>query len=1055
MSGPNAGRFGKSLPGRDRYPLLTVADEASGPLQASGGGASRREFLKAAGFTFAGAFLAGCQRAPLEETVPPLIQTENIVSGRACYYSSTCGACSAGCGMLVTSRDGRPIKLEGAPDHPLSKGGLCAAGQASLLGLYDRTRLQHPLKEGQETSWEEVDRDIRARLDDVRRRGGAVRLLSGTITGPTTRAVVRRFLGGFADARARHVVYDPVSCSAILDAHEQTHGARVLPRYHLDRAQVIAGFDADFLGTWITTVEFTHGYRAGRLLTGTPPHSSYHVQVESRLSLTGSKADERVCVTPDEIGTLLTHLAVSLARLKKGVRLEEATDDGLSPALAGLCDRLAQRLWQARGRSLVLCGSQDFPTQVVCNSINDLLGNYGATLDVERPSLQRQGSDRALEALLQELDARKVAALFILESNPVYDLPDGEKLAKALQEVPLVVCCAERLDETARLARYVCPHPHYLEAWSDAEPVSGVVGLRQPTVPRLGDTRPVIESLDAWTGTAKMALPVFGASTAASMGSPLGQGPLLTASALYPDRAARSAYDLLSEHWQGHVFPRQAKERSFQAFWDRAVEDGHAEVSPSPVQARHFDPVAALAALRAPRPTNGGMVLVLYPKVSMPDGGHAYNPWLQELPDPITKVTWDNYACLSPTAAAQLSVGEGDVVRLAVADPDGHARALELPVLVQPGQHDRVVAVALGYGSTLSERFDGIGPRWLEARPTVGENGLVGQNAAPLLAWEGGTLRTTRAGVKITKTGGNHPLASTQGHHTLTVPSHLAPPGQERRPIIQETTPAALAGPSSERPPAEKPPDLWPNDHPYTERRWGMVIDLHACTGCSACVVACQAENNIPVVGKDEVRRQREMHWLRIDRYYSKTGTGVEVAHQPMLCQQCERAPCETVCPVLATTHSAEGLNEQVYNRCVGTRYCANNCPYKVRRFNWFAYAHDDTLANLALNPDVTVRSRGVMEKCTFCVQRLQEAKIEARRRGEQVHDGEVQTACQQSCPAQAIVFGDLNDPESRVARLRKDPRHYQVLAELNIGPAVGYLKIVRPEKRPAPTGDG
>jgi molybdopterin-containing oxidoreductase family iron-sulfur binding subunit len=1075
MSDADAGHHEKGLPGRDRYPLPTVTDEATG------GGASRREFLMAAGFTFAGALLAGCRRAPLEETVPPLIQTESVVSGRACEYATTCGACSAGCGMLVRSRDGRPIKLEGDPDHPLSRGGLCAAGQASLLGLYDRLRLQHPLREGQETTWQEVDRDIRARLDDIRRWGGTVRVLSGTITSPTTQALLRSFLDRLGDGRhaARHVVYDPVSCSAILDAHEQTHGARVLPRYHLDRADVIAGFDADFLGTWITPVEFTHGYRAGRLLTGTPPHSSYHVQVESRLSLTGSKADERVCVAPEEIGAVLARLAVSLAS-KAGVRLEGASDDGLSSALAGLCDRLAKRLWKARGRSLVLCGSQDVPAQVVCNFINHrLLGNYGATLDVERPSLQRQGSDRALEALLQELDARKVAALFILDSNPVYDLPDGEKLANALQQVPLVVCCAERLDETARLARYVCPHPQYLEAWSDAEPVSGMVGLRQPTVPRLGNTRPIIESLDAWTGTAKTALPVFGASSVGSMGAPLGQGPLLTASALYPGRSTRSAYDLLREHWEGHVFPRQAKERSFQAFWDRAVHDGHADVAPVPVQPRPFDASALQAALRASRRPDNGTVLVLYPKVGMPDGGHAYNPWLQELPDPISKVTWDNYACLSPAAAAQLGVGEGEVVRLELPDRDGPARAIELPVLVQPGQHDRVVAVALGYGSILSERFAGVGPQWLEARPTVGENGLVGQNAAPLLAWEGGTLRSTRAGVKITRTGSNHPLASTQGHHTLTVPSHLAPPGQERRPIIQETTLAALARlppspptplPRGERGEhatpllpgergrgegGEKPADLWPDDHPYTERRWGMVIDLQACTGCSACVVACQAENNIPVVGKDEVRRQREMHWLRIDRYYSETATGVEVAHQPMLCQQCERAPCETVCPVLATTHSADGLNEQVYNRCVGTRYCANNCPYKVRRFNWFAYSHDDMLANLALNPDVTVRSRGVMEKCTFCVQRLQEAKIEARRREEEIHDGEVQTACQQSCPAQAIAFGDLNDPESRVARLRKDPRHYQVLAELNIGPAVGYLKTIRPEKGTVPQGDG
>jgi molybdopterin-containing oxidoreductase family iron-sulfur binding subunit len=1008
---------------------------------------SRREFLKAAGFTFAGALLSGCQRAPVEEAIPPLAQSEDIVAGQAIDYASTCGACSAGCGMLVKSRDGRPIKLEGDPDHPLSHGGLCAAGQASLLGLYDRMRLLHPLHEGREVTWDEIDRGVRARLDAVRRQGGAVRLLTGTITSPTTVALVRRFLAGFADGR--QVVYDPISCSAILDAHVRTHGLRLLPRYHLDRADVILSLDADFLGTWISPVEFTSAYRAGRVQVGGAPRSSYHVQIESRLSVTGSKADERVCIAPDEMGPIITHLAIGLAK-RAGVLLGA---DG--PALAGPWDRLAERLWQARRRSVVLCGSQDVPTQVVCNFINHLLGNYGSTLDVERPSLQRQGSDQDLEVLLREIRERKLAALFVLDSNPVHDLPDGESLAQALAQVPLVVYWGERLNETARHAQYVCPHPHYLESWDDAEPVSGIISLRQPTIPRLGNTRPVIESLAAWTGTGRPAFrPASGASIVASLGSPQGQGPLLAASELVPAKP-KTAYDLVKESWYAHVFPRQTKKRSFQAFWDEAVQQGHVEVAPARVPVRPFD-LTAVQALeswlqpakaRTPTPTlPETCTLVLYAKVGMPDGSHAYNPWLQELPDPITKVTWDNYASLSQAAAAQRGLGEGDVIRLEVPGHDGRSRTLELPVFIQPGQHDRVVAVALGYGSALSARFAGIGPQWLQARPTVGKNGLVGHNAAPLLGWEGGTLRYVRPGVTVTPTGNKSPLASTQSHHTLSVPAHLAPPGLQRRPIIQETTVAELARPQagSAPTPVQKPADLWPADHPAAGHRWGMVIDLNACTGCSACVIACQAENNIPVVGKDEVQRQREMHWLRIDRYYTETETRFDVAHQPMLCHHCAHAPCETVCPVLATVHSEEGLNEQVYNRCVGTRYCANNCPYKVRRFNWFAYAHEDSLQNLVLNPDVTVRSRGVMEKCTFCVQRIQEAKIEAKTRGEPLADGAIQTACQQSCPAHAIVFGDLNAPGSKVARQQQDARHYQVLAELNIGPAVGYLKAVR-----------
>jgi molybdopterin-containing oxidoreductase family iron-sulfur binding subunit len=397
-------------------------------------------------------------------------------------------------------------------------------------------------------------------------------------------------------------------------------------------------------------------------------------------------------------------------------------------------------------------------------------------------------------------------------------------------------------------------------------------------------------------------------------------------------------------------------------------------------------------------------------------------------------------------------VTDGDVVHLEASEAAGGPRVLELPAFVQPGQHDQVVAVALGYGSRLSERFANIGPPWLEARPTVGANGLVGQNAAPWLTWAGGSLHCRRDGVRVTKIDRQHPLASTQGYHRLTMPGHLAQSGQPPRPIVREATLSTLRQEPTRTPlPMVEPrADLWPDDHPIRGPRWGMVIDLNACTGCSACVIACQAENNIPVVGKDEVRRQREMHWLRLDRYYADRNRSVDVVHQPMLCQHCGNAPCETVCPVLATVHSAEGLNQQVYNRCVGTRYCANNCPYKVRRFNWFDYARDDTLQNLSLNPDVTVRSRGVMEKCTFCVQRIEEARAEAARQGLALQDGDIQTACQQSCPAQAIVFGNLNDARSRVAQQARGPRRYRVLEELNVRPAVSYLTLVR--NRPVTT---
>jgi molybdopterin-containing oxidoreductase family iron-sulfur binding subunit len=1012
---------------------------------------SRRSFLKAAGFAFAGTTLAGCQRAPVQYAVPYLVPPEEVTPGRSYDYASTCGGCSAGCGLLIKNRDGRPIKLEGNPQHTLSRGGLCAVGQASILGLYDQQRLHHPLQKGQPAEWAQVDQAIRLQLDALRKQKAVVRFLTGPGLGPTTRTLLERFLATFANAR--HVVHDPRSCSAILEAHGRTHGIRLLPHYHLDKAEVIVSFDADFLGTWISPVEFTSAYQAGRRLEPPAPHLSYHVQFESLLSLTGTKADRRLCIGPAEMGATMSRLAAGVAK-KAGVPFppvvawsEDRATTEEPPVSAGLLDHLADYLWRHRRRSLILCGSQDVDLQILGNFLNHLLGNYGSTVDIVQPSYQRDGNDRELETLLQELRAGKVGALFIYQSNPVHDLPSGEQIGADLRRVPLVVGLGPRLDETARLAGFVCPDHHYLESWSDAEPVNGLVSLVQPAIAPLGKTRSVLESLAAWTGK------------------------------------PRAAYDLLREHWEREVFPRCIQKAAFQGFWDRTLHDGFAEVKPRPVKVGSFD-MTSIRPLRhgletmpqrGRHPPDGTHSLILYSKVGMPEARHAYNPWLHELPDPISKVTWDNYACLSPPAATALGVSDGDVVRLETDQPG----AMDLPVFVQPGMHDQVVAVALGYGSLLSERFANIGPPWLQARPTVGPDGLVGKNAAPWLTWVGGSLRVVRDGVRLTKTGRQQPLASTQGYYQVEVPKHLALPGQEIRPIIRETTlaayrqapvgwpglesseaPAAPTGASedSSHPtagrathplPLTRPEeDLWPADHATTGPQWGMVIDLNACTGCSACVIACQAENNIPVVGRDEVRRRREMHWLRIDRYYTERDGGVDVAHQPMLCQHCGNAPCETVCPVLATVHSAEGLNEQVYNRCVGTRYCANNCPYKVRRFNWFDYAHDDLLQNLVLNPEVTVRSRGVMEKCTFCVQRIEEAKIQARLQGQPVHDGDLQTACQQSCPAQAIIFGNLNDPTSRVARMAASRRSYQVLGELNIRPSVSYLTLVR--NRPA-----
>lgn len=1007
--------YWKSLAERDGDVALweAAANEFAEPIGERPSGPSRRDFMKAAGFAVVGMTVAGCSRPPQRTALPMIDQPAEMTPGRPLYYASTCQACGSACGLIVKCRDGRPIKLEGNPDHSLSRGGLCAVGQASILGLYDRERLPGPRKRGEqaESSWAQIDGEIRTRCDAIRRERGKVRVLSNTIHSPTTLAMIDNFLRSFmaAGCDARHIAYDPLSCSAILDAHRETHGVRVLPHYRLDRAEVLVSFDADFLGTWISPVEFTRDYHAARSLSGTPPRCSWHVQFEPRLSLTGAKADQRHRILPGETGVLLTHLAKALAD-RAGIAWETGNVEPTPMSM----DDLARQLWDARGRSLVLCGSQAVAEQKLCNFINHLLGNYGATLDIARPSRQKQGSDGDLHALLAELDAGQVAALFLLDCNPVYDLPNGRDVAAALRGPSLLsVACGERLDETASVAQYVCPHPHFLASWNDAEPIAGSLGLAQPTFVPVGNTRRVVESLAAWLG------------------------------------APGSARQLVQDHWRSHVFPRQNREASFQTFWDKAVHDGVAQIDLETPMPREFASNVAQPITRIDRPADGSLALVLHAQVGMLDGRHAYNPWLQELPDPITKIAWDNYVTLSPATARRLGVDDGAIVRV---ERDG--ASVELPVVLQPGQHDQVAAVPLGYGSKLSERFEHVGPTWLESRPTLNENHQVGWNAAPLLRWEGtASVQNWRASVAITPTGRRHLLACTQQHHSISVPTNLAPAGQARRPMIQEAT---LAGLGAVPPESEPLPNLWPNDHAISGPRWGMVIDLNACTGCSACVIACQAENNVPVVGKDEVYRQREMHWIRIDRYYSDrppsslaTDAGteqgdVDVAFQPMMCHHCGNAPCETVCPVLATAHSSEGLNQQVYNRCVGTRYCANNCPYKVRRFNWFHYAHQDALDTLVLNPDVTVRSRGVMEKCSFCVQRIQEAKLQARRMGTPLADMNLQTACQQSCPARAIHFGDLNDPQSQVARLARANRGYQVLAELNVQPAVSYLKIVR-----------
>jgi molybdopterin-containing oxidoreductase family iron-sulfur binding subunit len=777
---------------------------------------------------------------------------------------------------------------------------------------------------------------------------------------------------------------------------------RAIPRLDFGRARVIASFGADFLGTWISPVEFAHGWRAGRKLDAAAPNdpgnAAKHWQIEARTSMTGLRADRRVRLGPWETGEALAELCDALAA-KAGTASKLAAS-----APRAWVVELAAELWAARGESLVVSDDGDAGVQALVNAANERLGNYGKTLDLREPSRARLGDDSAVRALVDEMNAGGIAALVVAGCNPAYDLV-AAKFGEAAAKVPFIVAVAPMPDETTALAHAVAPRLHALESWDDAEPVAGTLSLTQPAIRALRDGRTLRACLARWCGDTR------------------------------PDD------ELLRDHWRRQVLPTP----DFDTAFDGALERGFLRRPPGTRPAPRYRAEAVTAPAARPAPASGSFAAVLYAKVGLLDGSQAHNAWLQELPDPVSKTTWDNYACLSPAAAASLGVATGDVVRVT---SDG-VPPLELPAHVQPGQHDGVVAIAIGYGRVGTDRFALAGPQWLESKPTVEAGGTVGRSAAAFAAVGGATARH----VRVERTGSRHPLACTQDHHSLHVPEHLAPRDGKVRDAARTVALATWAedpAHATERHAPSAGADLWAQDHVVAGHRWGMVIDLAACDGCSACVVACQAENNIPVVGRDEVLRHREMQWLRIDRYYDGDGDGddVSAAQQPMACQHCANAPCETVCPVLATTHSSEGLNQQTYNRCVGTRYCANNCPYKVRRFNWFDYPREDLLQNMALNPDVTVRTRGVMEKCSLCVQRIQGAKADAKRRGAAYADGDAVTACQQSCPAGAISFGDLNDPASAVSRRAADGRGYQVLAELNVKPAVTYLADVR--NRPA-----
>jgi MoCo/4Fe-4S cofactor protein with predicted Tat translocation signal len=964
----------------------------------SGGGLSsktpRRDFLKALGFGVGAVTLAACQKVPVHKSIPYLIKPEEVTPGVANYYSST----YEGSAILVKTREGRPIKVEGNPNDILSKGGLSAQAQASVLDLYDNNRIKDPMQNGSETGWAGVDTFVTSQLAAIAAAGKKIRIITSTVHSPSTEAVIAEFITKYPTAK--HTNYDAVSYTGIIQANQNSFGKAVLPHYNFDKADVILSFGADFLGTWISGEEFTRQYVQNRNNKSLENKKmSRHIQFESGMSMTGTNADVRIPIKPSEEGIALINLynAISGTTLPGSKKLTNANADKAIILVA-------KELQAAKGKALVVAGSNDVATQVLVNAINSLLGSYGTTIDLDNPSRQYAGNDAELVEFVNEAKRGEVGAVLFLDANPAYDYYNANDIKEALKKISLKVSFSDHADETTALCNIVAPNHHYLESWGDDSAIEGYYTVMQPTINPVYNTRQAEQSLLIWS-----------------------------------DNAVKDYYTFVRNNWNTNLLAKGGL--SGQAGWETLLQTGLikvADVAPGTYTFnRDLNAVAQSIVNQSAKLAEGGKVeLQIYQTVAMRDGKKSNNPWLQELPDPVSKVTWDNFAAMAPADIKKMGLEEFEVVTI-----DANGYSISLPVLSQPGQAPGTVSVAVGYGRT--------------AAGLVGNN--VGKNAFPFHSFRNGTFQTTAAAT-VTATGDIFPLSQTQTHHSY-----------EGRSVIRETSfkeyvknPSSNSGKDGDH----QKYSLW-DEYERPAYNWVMAIDLNACTGCGACVVACSAENNIPVVGKEEVGRRREMHWIRIDRYYSfNDGTvtkekeidklenfdNVSVVHQPMLCQHCDHAPCETVCPVLATVHSSEGLNQMAYNRCVGTRYCANNCPYKVRRFNWFNYWNDSRFDNylnnehtqLVLNPDVTTRFRGVMEKCSMCIQRIQAGKLKAKIEKRPLKDGEVKVACQQTCSANAIVFGNANDPNSEVSKALKSERTYYVLEELNVQPGIGYQVKVR-----------
>jgi MoCo/4Fe-4S cofactor protein with predicted Tat translocation signal len=986
---------------------------------------SRRQFLTLMGASLALAGLGGCsiKPAPLSKIVPYVQPPRDLVPGKPLFFATTMAFAGSAVGLLVESHMGRPTKIEGNPDHPASRGATSVFHQASILTLYDPDRSKSVTFRGRTRTWNEALAAIRASLEGQRpKKGAGVRILSEPILSPSLARTREAFMKAMPQAKWH--TYEPIHSDSSLQATRQAFGQDLSYHYDFTKADVVLALDDDFLACRPADLRSVADFMSRRRVRGDAKQTDMNrlYVVETAVTNTGAKADHRLAMPVSQIE--------EIARLVGGKLGLAVGEIGSSPH-DKWASAVAADLKQHAGRCLVLAGErQPAAVHLLAHAINHNLGNFGKTVLMTDP-IEHEPAERtaALRELYDDMQKGRVDLLIVLGTNPVYNVPSDFNFTEAIDRVPLRVHVGLYQDETARQCHWHLPEAHYLETWGDARTFDGTASLCQPLIEPLYGGRSILEI----------------ASFIATLQETPGD-------------------EIVRTHWREYW--SSDKKRSadgFADFWKTALHDGLIHDTAFPLKTVELKENWQANLKTKSRDTAASEFEISYmADPTVYDGYFANNGWLQELPKPLTRLAWDNAALMSPATAKELGIELGEYAHggehggyyMPVVELQVDGRTVRGPAWIMPGHADRAITVHLGYGRTFAGRVGGM-PQGKRFNNEVIQDswGLVHDSQNPLVGFSAYKLRTSQnpwfaSNLKITKTQDTYLLACTQGHQLMenrhvirsaSLSEFQKKPDFATEPLREEE--------KSQTRQAAPPLDFYePYNYDPPTKKWGMVIDLTACVGCKACVVACQAENNIPVVGKTQVAAGREMHWLRVDRYISGPIDDPKEFHfQPVACMHCENAPCEYVCPVEATVHSAEGLNEMIYNRCVGTRFCSNNCPYKVRRFNFFHYGDFETPSlRLQYNPEVTVRSRGVMEKCSFCVQRIRQAEIDADRESRGIVDGEVVTACQAACPAQAIVFGDLNDPKSSVAQWAASPLNYGLLAELNTKPRTTYLAGLR-----------